>query len=141
MRKKGMFSFYKDGHTECCGIRKVEPLTRMLGGLRGWITGQRRDQSPTRSSLEVVELDSSHRGKGGEPLVKYNPLANVTLDYVWDSIRGFEVPHNELHAKGYVSIGCEPCTRAVMPGQHEREGRWWWERASDKECGLHTRAK
>jgi thioredoxin-independent 5'-adenylylsulfate reductase len=141
VRKKGMFSFYEDGHGECCGIRKVEPLKRQLSALRAWITGQRRDQSPTRSAVAVVELDSAHRGKNGGDLVKYNPLANVTLEYVWDSLRGFEVPTNELHKQGYVSIGCEPCTRAIEPGQHERDGRWWWERASDKECGLHVDEK
>ncbi len=107
-----------------------------------WLDHRSASRSePHAERLEVVELDAAHHGKDGEPLVKYNPLANVSLEYVWDSLRGFEVPNNELHAKGYVSIGCEPCTRAVMPGQHEREGRWWWERASDKECGLHTRAK
>jgi thioredoxin-dependent adenylylsulfate APS reductase len=133
VRKKGMFSFYEDGHGECCGIRKVEPLERQLSTLRAWITGQRKDQSPTRVDVEVVELDKAHAG-----LVKYNPLANASLEYVWDSLRGFEVPTNELHQKGFVSIGCEPCTRAIQPGQHERDGRWWWERASEKECGLHV---
>ncbi len=141
VRAKGMFSFYRDGHQECCAIRKVSPLTRQLRGLKAWVTGQRRDQSPTRAAVPVVELDSNHQGQGGQPLVKFNPLANVTLDYVWASIAGFEVPYNALHEKGYVSIGCEPCTRAVLPGQHEREGRWWWERADDKECGLHGERK
>lgn len=139
VRKKGLFSFYEDGHTECCNLRKVEPLRRQLATLGAWITGQRKDQSPTRADLPVVQLDPSFSGKGGAPLVKYNPLADVTLDYVWASIQGFGVPHNELHARGMVSIGCEPCTRPILPGQHEREGRWWWERASDKECGLHQK--
>lgn len=138
VRKKGMFSFYEDGHQECCGIRKVEPLRRHLSGLRSWITGQRRDQSRTRTDLSVVELDHAHIGKDGYPLVKWNPLAAVDLEYVWAALRGFEVPVNELHARGMVSIGCEPCTRAIQPGQHEREGRWWWEQADDKECGLHV---
>ncbi|MEZ4220712.1 MAG: phosphoadenylyl-sulfate reductase [Polyangiaceae bacterium] len=138
VRGKGLFSFYEDGHGECCAIRKVEPLRRQLQTLRAWITGQRRDQSPTRANVPVVETDAAHQGKDGQPLVKYNPLANVDLDYVWASIQGFEVPYNPLHSQGYVSIGCEPCTRAILPGQHERDGRWWWERASDKECGLHT---
>lgn len=141
VRHKGLFSFYQDGHTECCNIRKVEPLRRHLSTLTAWMTGQRRDQSVTRSELEVVELDGTFSGKDGAPLVKYNPLAHVDLDYVWASIRGFEVPFNELHAEGYVSIGCGPCTRPILPGQHEREGRWWWERASDKECGLHVPKK
>ncbi len=141
VRDKGMFSFYEDGHTECCSIRKVEPLRRQLAGLRAWMTGQRRDQSPTRADVAVVAVDEAHTGKGGGPLVKWNPLANVTLDYVWASIQGFDVPHNELHARGMVSIGCEPCTRPILPGQHERDGRWWWERASDKECGIHIDKK
>jgi adenylyl-sulfate reductase (glutathione) len=141
VRKKGMFSFYADGHEECCGIRKVEPLRRQLATLRAWITGQRRDQSPTRSSVPVVQIDDAYVGKDGAPLVKWNPLANVTRDYVWDSIRGFEVPYNELHERGFASIGCEPCTRAILPGQHEREGRWWWEQAEKKECGLHVGKK
>ncbi len=138
VRKKGLFSFYEDGHEECCEIRKVEPLRRMLSGLRAWITGQRRDQSPsTRAAVPVVHLDTTFAGKGGAPLVKWNPLAGATRDYVWGAIAGFEVPYNELHGKGYVSIGCEPCTRAVLPGEHERAGRWWWEDATKKECGLH----
>ncbi len=132
VRKKGLFSFYRDGHEECCGIRKVEPLRRQLAGLSAWITGQRRDQSPgTRSALEVVELDGAR--------VKFNPLAHVSSAEVWDAIRAFEVPHNELHARGFVSIGCEPCTRAPLPGEHERAGRWWWEEATKKECGLHKK--
>jgi thioredoxin-independent 5'-adenylylsulfate reductase len=138
VRNKGLFSFYVDGHRECCNLRKVEPLKRQLSGLRAWITGQRRDQSPTRSDVPLVEVDASFRGAGGGELIKYNPLAEQTLGDVWAAIAGFQVPYNELHARGLVSIGCEPCTRAILPGQHEREGRWWWERASDKECGLHA---
>jgi adenylyl-sulfate reductase (glutathione) len=138
VRHKGLFSFYRDGHAECCSIRKVEPLERQLAGLAAWITGQRRDQSPgTRSALEIVELDVTHRGRSGGPLVKVNPLALTSSSEVWDAIRAFEVPYNALHERGFVSIGCEPCTRAILPGQHEREGRWWWESADRKECGLH----
>lgn len=138
VRSKGLFSFLQDGHAECCGIRKVEPLRRQLAELTGWITGQRRDQSPgTRSRLAVVELDQTHIGRDGAPLLKWNPLAARTSTEVWDAIRAFEVPYNELHDRGFVSIGCEPCTRSLLPGQHEREGRWWWERADKKECGLH----
>ncbi|MBK7583120.1 MAG: phosphoadenylyl-sulfate reductase [Myxococcales bacterium] len=138
VRRKGLFSFYEDGHTECCNLRKVEPLKQHLATLSAWLTGQRRDQSPTRAEVPIVQHDPTFVGKGGHKLVKYNPLAEVTLDYVWASIHGFEVPYNELHEKGMTSIGCEPCTRAILPGQHEREGRWWWERANDKECGLHS---
>jgi adenylyl-sulfate reductase (glutathione) len=138
VRGKGMFSFYGDGHEECCGIRKVEPLRRQLSGLRAWITGQRRDQNPrTRASVSPVQLDGGHPGKDGAPLVKFNPLYARTSADVWDAIRAFEVPYNELHARGFVSIGCEPCTRAILPGQHERDGRWWWENEASKECGLH----
>jgi len=137
VRTKGMFSFLVDGHRECCQIRKVAPLRRYLSGVSAWITGQRRDQSPgTRAQVEAVELDAN-TGRNGHKLVKFNPLAGRTSTEVWDAIRAFEVPYNPLHAQGMVSIGCEPCTRATLPGQHEREGRWWWEQATHKECGLH----
>ncbi|HET6582739.1 MAG TPA: phosphoadenylyl-sulfate reductase [Nannocystaceae bacterium] len=140
VRTKGLFSFFADGHEECCGIRKVEPLRRRLAGLRAWITGQRADQSPaTRDAVPVMQIDSAFLGKDGAPVVKWNPLAHRTSAEVWDAIRAFDVPFNELHARGFVSIGCEPCTRAIMPGQHEREGRWWWEEATKKECGLHRK--
>lgn len=139
VRQKGLFSFYEDGHQECCGIRKVAPLRRKLAGLRAWITGQRRDQSPgTRAAVPLVQIDPTFRNADGTPLVKLNPLAATTSDEVWAAIRAFEVPYNALHERGYVSIGCEPCTRAILPGQHEREGRWWWEEATRKECGLHV---
>jgi len=138
VRRKGLFSFYQDGHSECCGIRKVAPLRRHLKSLGAWITGQRRDQNPgTRSQLAVVQIDTSFEGRDGSTLVKWNPLACRTSTEVWDDIRAYGVPYNKLHERGFVSIGCEPCTRAVLPGQHEREGRWWWENADKKECGLH----
>jgi phosphoadenosine phosphosulfate reductase len=138
VRKKGLFSFYADGHGECCGIRKVEPLGRALREMRGWITGQRRDQSPTRTDVRHVELDRAHSGPDG-PLVKLNPLAAWSLADTWAFLRELGVPTNELHEKGYVSVGCEPCTRALRPGEHERAARWWWEEATKRECGLHTR--
>ncbi len=134
--RKGLFSFYEDGHEECCGIRKIEPLRRMLGSLDGWITGQRKDQSPTRSQVAVAELDKAF-STPDKPLLKFNPFANWTSKQVWEYIRMFDVPYNSLHDKGFISIGCEPCTRPVGPNQHEREGRWWWEEATAKECGLH----
>ena len=138
VREKGLFSFDKDGHKECCGIRKVEPLVRALRPLRGWVTGQRRDQSPgTRAEVPVVQLDATF-GTPERPLVKFNPLANWTSKQVWAYIRENGVPYNELHDRGFTSIGCEPCTRPVNPGQHEREGRWWWEEETLKECGLHA---
>jgi len=135
---KGLFSFFEDGHSECCGIRKVNPLKRKLAGVDAWITGQRKDQSPgTRDEVPVVQEDVNFSGPG-KTLVKFNPLANWTSKEVWDYIRMTESPYNELHEKGFVSIGCQPCTRPVLPGQHEREGRWWWEEATQKECGLHA---
>lgn len=137
VRTKGLFSFLQDGHTECCQIRKVEPLKRHLKGLRAWITGQRRDQSVTRQQLATFQLDAGNTSSSGEAQVKVNPLADSDADYVWASIEGFAVPYNPLHLAGMRSIGCEPCTRAILPHQHERDGRWWWERAIDKECGLH----
>lgn len=137
VNEKGLFSFYRDGHQECCGIRKVEPLRRQLAALDAWITGQRRDQSPTRAVLHEVEIDQAF-STPDKTLYKFNPLAGWSRTQVWDYISAFEVPYNELHLKGYLSIGCEPCTRPVLPSQHEREGRWWWEDAVKKECGLHA---
>ncbi|CAK9176062.1 unnamed protein product [Ilex paraguariensis] len=140
VRSKGLFSFYEDGHQECCRVRKVRPLRRALRGLRAWITGQRKDQSPgTRSEIPVVQVDPAFEGLEGGigSLVKWNPVANVDGSDMWNFLRAMNVPVNSLHSQGYISIGCEPCTRPVLPGQHEREGRWWWEDAKAKECGLH----
>jgi phosphoadenosine phosphosulfate reductase len=137
VRKKGLFSFYEDGHQECCGVRKVEPLRRTLRGHRAWITGQRRDQSPTRTHVPVAQADSAFQGRDGA-LLKVNPLAAWSSAQTWAYLREHDVPFNELHERGFVSIGCEPCTRATHPGQHEREGRWWWEDSTKKECGLHS---
>ena len=137
VNEKGLFSFFADGHQECCGIRKVQPLRKKLATLDGWITGQRKDQSPTRSDVPVVQADVGFSGEGKQ-LIKYNPLANWSSADVWSYIRMMEIPHNPLHERGFVSIGCEPCTRPVLPNQHEREGRWWWEEATHKECGLHA---
>lgn len=138
VKNKGLFSFYEDGHSECCGIRKVEPLKRKLAGLDAWITGQRKDQSlDTRQEIPEVQLDTAF-GSDSKPLVKFNPLLNWSSAQVWDYIEAWQVPFNELHGKGYISIGCEPCTRPVLPNQHERAGRWWWEDAAKKECGLHA---
>jgi len=138
VREKGLFSFYRDGHKECCAIRKVEPLRRALASLNAWVTGQRRDQSPgTRAQVPVIQADSIFPSNGHQ-LIKFNPLANWTSKQVWDYIRKNNVPFNPLHERGFISIGCEPCTRAVLPGQHEREGRWWWEEETMKECGLHA---
>ncbi|KAA3625403.1 MAG: phosphoadenylyl-sulfate reductase [Proteobacteria bacterium] len=134
----GLFDFYQRGHRDCCRVRKVEPLARKLSTLDAWITGQRRDQSVgTRGELQVVEQDAAFAGRD-DVLVKFNPLAHWSSQQVWDYIRNNDVPFNRLHERGFVSIGCEPCTRTVLPGQHEREGRWWWENVQHKECGLHA---
>ncbi len=136
VKEKGLFSFYKDGHKECCDARKVDPLKRALNTVDAWITGQRKDQSPgTRATVPVIQKDPTF---GTGKLIKFNPLSNMTSKQVWDYIRENNVPYNKLHEKGFVSIGCEPCTKPVLPGQHEREGRWWWEDATKKECGLHA---
>ncbi len=137
VRQKGLFSFYDDGHKECCGVRKLEPLRRGLADATCWMTGQRRDQSPTRSEVSALEVDASFQG-AGPVLFKVNPLANWTLKQVWGYLRAEGVPTNELHERGYVSIGCEPCTRPPHPGEHERAGRWWWEAETQRECGLHV---
>ncbi|MCL6414601.1 phosphoadenylyl-sulfate reductase [Aestuariirhabdus sp. Z084] len=138
VKKKGLFSFYEDGHNECCSIRKIAPLRKKLATVDAWITGQRKDQSPgTRSQIPIIESDPTFSGINGS-LTKFNPLANMSSKDVWDYIWMFDVPYNELHDQGFISIGCEPCTRATRPNQHEREGRWWWEEATAKECGLHV---
>ena len=137
VREKGYFSFYQDGHTECCGIRKVEPLRRALASAAAYVTGQRRDQSPgTRAAIPVVQIDTAF-STPERTLVKFNPLANWSASKVWQWIREHDVPYNPRHDVGFRSIGCEPCTRATNPGEHEREGRWWWEEATKRECGLH----
>jgi phosphoadenosine phosphosulfate reductase len=138
VKQKGLYSFYQDGHQECCGIRKVAPLRRKLAGLDAWITGQRKDQSlDTRQNLAAVERDAAF-SSDSHTLVKFNPLLNWTSAQVWDHIEAYQVPYNNLHRQGFISIGCEPCTRAVLPNQPERAGRWWWEDGSKKECGLHV---
>lgn len=134
-----MFSFFKDGHKECCTIRKVEPLKKKLSTLKAWITGIRVDQSQTRSDIAIASVDPAFPGTDAGLLAKFNPLANVTSNGVWSEINSLEVPYNKLHNDGFVSIGCEPCTRKTNPGQHEREGRWWWEDVAQKECGLHAK--
>jgi phosphoadenosine phosphosulfate reductase len=129
----GLNAFYDsiEMRKECCRIRKVEPLKRALAGNKAWITGQRRAQSTTRSELAMQEDDVAHG------LQKFNPLADWSEDDVWQYIRDNQVPFNPLHEKGYPSIGCEPCTRAIQPGEDIRAGRWWWESPDSKECGLH----
>jgi phosphoadenosine phosphosulfate reductase len=134
-RSKGLYSFREnlENRHECCRIRKVEPLSRALSGLRAWVTGQRREQAVTRRNLPVVEIDDGH-GK----ILKLNPLAGWTEGDVKEYIRKRGLPVNRLHDMGYPSIGCAPCTRPVAPGEDPRAGRWWWERPEHKECGLHA---
>ena len=139
VKEKGLFSFYEDGHQACCEIRKVEPLARKLGTVDAWVSGQRRDQSPTRADVAVIELDERFSTEQ-HPVIKLNPLANWSSSQVWEYIRLLEIPYNPLHDRGYISIGCAPCTRPVGPNQHEREGRWWWEEETIRECGLHREA-
>ena len=130
--EKGTNSFYDsvENRKECCFIRKVEPLKRAMEGAAVWITGIRGDQSNNRGQMQLVEWDEQHQ------VIKYNPLLNWTLEDVEKFIEVNKVPVNTLHKKGYPSIGCSPCTRAIMPGEDFRAGRWWWE-SSAKECGLH----
>ena len=134
VRKKGLFSFYDDGHGECCAIRKVAPLREQLAGLKAWITGQHRDQSPgTRADVPRYQVDPTFEG-----LMKLNPLADMTSDEVWAAMVAFEVSAQRAARARLCVHRCEPCTRAVLPGEHERAGRWWWEEATKKECGLHV---
>ena len=134
VENKGLNAFYDsvELRKECCHIRKVEPLGRALADNKAWITGQRRSQSSTRASLDVQEHDAAHG------LEKFNPLADWSEEDVWHYIRSNQVPYNALHDQGYPSIGCEPCTRAIQPGEDIRAGRWWWENPDSKECGLHV---
>ena len=137
VREKGLFSFYKDGHTQCCGIRKIASLERKLSDLDAWITGQRRDQGMTRTSIPHEQADTAFSTRSHE-IVKFNPLASWESRDVWSYIHENDVPYNVLHDRGYKSIGCAPCTRPIADGDPERAGRWWWELEEDKECGLHA---
>jgi phosphoadenosine phosphosulfate reductase len=134
VRIKGMNLMYEsvENRKLCCEIRKVHPLNRALDNLDAWITGLRREQTIMRSDIKKIEIDYSH-----DNIVKVNPLADWTHEMVWDYIHKNNVPYNKLHDIGYPSIGCEPCTRAVNPKEDPRSGRWWWENAAHKECGLH----
>jgi phosphoadenosine phosphosulfate reductase len=137
-RSKGLYSFMEslDNRHECCGIRKVEPLGRALAELDGWITGLRREQSVTRTESPEVELDAAHGG-----IAKVNPIIAWSEAQLWSYADARRVPVHPLHKRGYPSIGCAPCTRAIRPGEHPRAGRWWWENPESKECGLHLRAE
>ena len=130
---KGPYSFYESvqNRKECCFIRKVEPLNRALIGAKVWVTGIRAEQSGNRLQMPQLEWDEAHQ------VYKFHPLINWTLEEVQTYIKDKNIPYNSLHDKGFVSIGCAPCTRAVRPGEDFRAGRWWWEDESKKECGLH----
>ncbi|HYN28150.1 MAG TPA: phosphoadenylyl-sulfate reductase [Burkholderiales bacterium] len=134
VKEHGLNAFYEsvDLRKRCCHIRKVEPLARALARRDAWITGLRRAQSVTRTELPLREHDAVHR------IPKFNPLADWSEAEIWACIRDRDVPYNALHDRGYPSIGCEPCTRAIRPGEDIRAGRWWWERSDAKECGLHV---
>jgi phosphoadenosine phosphosulfate reductase len=134
IRSKGLYSFRDslDNRHECCGIRKVEPLGRALAGMDAWMTGLRNEQSVTRTETPEVEVDAAHRG-----MVKVNPIVRWSMAELRAYANEHKVPIHPLHDRGYPSIGCAPCTRAVQPGEHPRAGRWWWENPESKECGIH----
>lgn len=142
VQRHGAFSMYEsvENRKSCCYIRKVEPLNRALALKKAWLTGLRREQAPSRTDLTDCEFDADHK------LTKFNPLIDWSEDDVWNYIRANDVPSNALHERGYPSIGCEPCTRAVKPGEDPRAGRWWWEQEAEngknvqQECGLHVKA-
>jgi phosphoadenosine phosphosulfate reductase len=131
---KGMNLFYEslENRQRCCHVRKVEPLRRKLATLSAYVTGLRRDQNVTRVDTPKVQIDEGHGG-----LLKVNPIADWSEEQVWQYARRHRIPVNRLHSKGYPSVGCEPCSRAVRPGEDPRAGRWWWEHPDTKECGLH----
>lgn len=135
VRVNGLNLFYDSvGNRKlCCGIRKVHPLNRILSILDGWITGLRADQTEIRSNANKIEFDEQHNG-----IIKINPIIEWTWEQTWDYIKKYDIPYNKLHDKGFPSIGCEPCTRAIKSGEPLRAGRWWWESDSQKECGLHA---
>jgi len=133
VQRHGAHAFYQsvDLRKACCQVRKVGPLRQALQGRGAWVTGQRREQNVTRAVLPLSEYD------GMFGLQKFNPLAEWRHDDVWQAIAHFSIPYNALHDQGYPSIGCDPCTRAIRPGEDARAGRWWWESSDSKECGLH----
>jgi len=137
VRTRGINLFYEsvENRKRCCHVRKVEPLQRALAPMVAWMVGLRRDQAITRATLEPVEWDEANKK------IKFNPLYNWSLEQVRDYIKLNNVDISPLHAKGFVSIGCAPCTRAIKPGEDIRAGRWWWEEPEQKECGLHNNPK
>jgi phosphoadenosine phosphosulfate reductase len=135
VRSRGINLFYEtvENRKLCCHIRKIEPLTRAFAGMDAWICGLRREQSITRQDMKMVEWDDQNK------LIKINPLIDWTETQVWHYIKEKNIPYNKLHDQGFPSIGCQPCTRAIQPGEDIRAGRWWWESPQNKECGLHKK--
>lgn len=135
VNEKGINLFYDsiENRKLCCHIRKIEPLKRAFSGLDAWICGLRREQSVTRKDMQLVEWDENNG------LIKVNPLIDWTEEQLWSYLKLNFIPYNKLHDAGFPSIGCQPCTRAVMPGEDVRAGRWWWENPETKECGLHKK--
>jgi phosphoadenosine phosphosulfate reductase len=138
VRDNGLNLFYESAEKRelCCRVRKVEPLNHFLSGLDAWVTGLRRDQSRRREKTPKIEIDRAHAG-----IAKLNPIADWSHEQVLDYVREHEVPINRLHAEGYPSVGCEPCSRPIGPGDDLRAGRWWWENSDLKECGIHLEEK
>ena len=134
VREKGINLFYQsiENRKLCCNVRKTEPLRRALSGKEIWITGLRREQSPTRQDLALAQWDAANQ------IIKVNPLLEWSEEQVWEYIHQHKIPYNTLHDKGFPSIGCQPCTRAILPGEDVRAGRWSWENPDTRECGLHT---
>ncbi len=135
IKEKGINLFYYsvENRKRCCHVRKIEPLQRAIKGYEVWITGLRREQSPTRNDLYVADWDENNQ------VIKVNPLLEWSEEQVWDYIHAHDIPYNPLHDNGYPSLGCKPCTRPVLPGEDIRAGRWWWEQPETKECGLHAK--
>lgn len=135
VNEKGINLFYDsiENRLRCCDVRKNEPLKRVFPGMEAWITGIRKDQSVSRKDTKLAEWDKKNN------LIKINPLANWSEEEVWNFIKQNKVPYNILHDKGFLSIGCAPCTRAIEKGEDLRDGRWWWENEDTKECGIHKK--
>jgi thioredoxin-dependent adenylylsulfate APS reductase len=137
VRQHGQNLFYESVEKRqlCCRLRKVEPMRRYFAtaGIDAWIAGLRREQGVTRADTPKIEIDETHGG-----ILKINPLVDWTLEQVWDYVRDHNVPVNRLHKQGYPSVGCDPCSRAIQPGEDVRAGRWWWENPETKECGIHV---
>ncbi len=137
VRERGINGFYNGlgERLQCCQIRKVEPFRRAIAGYRAWVTGLRREQSESRAAIEPIAHDSIYG------LHKISPLLDWTQDEIWNYIQGRQLPYNTLHDRGFPSIGCAPCSRAIQPGESQRAGRWWWEQSESRECGLHPRQR